>query len=200
MANQSARNKVSLRERLQKRGPKKLLALDGGGIRGVLSLEILRKLESLLRTTSGNADYRLADYFDYISGTSTGGIIAAGLAIGMSVDKILEFYEQSGAQMFEPAKLRHRLSYHYQSEPLAKMLKCVFGEDTQLGSISRNIAAADLKECYDGFPLADLKQPVCQVQSSRSPRLQPEIPAMAARESQHRRADLLPARGHRSEW
>lgn len=136
MANQSARNKVSLRERLQKRGPKKLLALDGGGIRGVLSLEILRKLESLLRTTSGNADYRLADYFDYISGTSTGGIIAAGLAIGMSVDKILEFYEQSGAQMFEPAKLRHRLSYHYQSEPLAKMLKCVFGEDTQLGSDS----------------------------------------------------------------
>ena len=135
MANQSARNKV-LRERLQKRGPKKLLALDGGGIRGVLSLEILRKLESLLRTTSGNADYRLADYFDYISGTSTGGIIAAGLAIGMSVDKILEFYEQSGAQMFEPAKLRHRLSYHYQSEPLAKMLKCVFGEDTQLGSDS----------------------------------------------------------------
>ena len=163
MANQSARNKVSLRERLQKRGPKKLLALDGGGIRGVLSLEILRKLESLLRTTSGNADYRLADYFDYISGTSTGGIIAAGLAIGMSVDKIIEFYEQSGAQMFEPAKLRHRLSYHYQSEPLAKMLKCVFGEDTQLGSeLSRNIAAADLKECYDGLALG-------RSQTTRSP-------------------------------
>ena len=109
---------------------------DGTALRGVLSLEILRKLETLLRTASGKADYRLADYFDYIAGTSTGGIIAAGLAIGMSIDEILQFYEQSGAQMFETASLRHRLCYHYQSEPLAKVLKCVFGEDTQLGSES----------------------------------------------------------------
>ena len=77
MADQSNRKKVSLRERLQRPGARKLLALDGGGIRGVLSLEILRKLESVLRTASGRADYRLADYFDYISGTSTGGIIAS---------------------------------------------------------------------------------------------------------------------------
>ncbi len=134
MADQSTRNKVSLRDRLKKRGPKKLLALDGGGIRGVLSLEILRKLESLLSSASGRTDYRLADYFDYISGTSTGGIIAAGLAIGKSVDELLEFYEKSGPYMFEPAQLRHRLHYQYQSEPLAKMLKSVFGETTELGS------------------------------------------------------------------
>jgi uncharacterized protein len=136
MAEQSTRIKVSLHERLKKCGPKKLLALDGGGIRGVLSLEILRKLENVLRSANGNADYRLADYFDYISGTSTGGIIAAGLAIGMSVDEILDFYKQSGAEMFEPAKLRHRLRYHYQSEPLATKLKAVFGADTELGSES----------------------------------------------------------------
>ena len=72
MANHSTRNKVSLHERLKRRGPKKLLALDGGGIRGVLSLEILRKLENVLRAASGNADYRLADYFDYISGHEHG--------------------------------------------------------------------------------------------------------------------------------
>ena len=64
MANKSIRNKISLPERLKKRGPKKLLAIDGGGIRGVLSLEILRKLENVLRAASGNVDYRLADYFD----------------------------------------------------------------------------------------------------------------------------------------
>jgi hypothetical protein len=134
MAGQSNRNKISLDERLKRGGPKKLLALDGGGIRGVLSLEILRKLESVLRAASGDPDYRLADYFDYISGTSTGGIIAAGLAIGKSVEEILDFYEKSGAQMFEPAKLRYRLRYHFQSEPLAQMLKSVFGEKTELGS------------------------------------------------------------------
>jgi hypothetical protein len=90
--------------------------------------------EKLLREASGRDDYRLADYFDYIAGTSTGGIIAAGLAIGMSVDEILNFYEQSGAEMFEKAKLVHRLKYQYQSEPSAKQLKGVFGAETTLGS------------------------------------------------------------------
>ena len=56
-------NKRSLRERLENGGPKKLLGLDGGGIRGVLSLEILRKLENPLRVASGRNDYRLADLF-----------------------------------------------------------------------------------------------------------------------------------------
>ena len=136
MVHESNRKKVSLRARLKKQGPKKLLALDGGGIRGVLSLEILRKLENVLRAASGNAGYRLCDYFDYISGTSTGGIIAASLAVGKSVDEILDFYEKSGAQMFDTARLRDRLRYHYQSEPLAQMLKSVFGEKTELGSDS----------------------------------------------------------------
>ena len=74
-----------LMQRLARTGPRKLLALDGGGIRGVLSLEILAEMEKLLIKQSGRADYRLADYFDYVSGTSTGGIIAAGIAMGMSV-------------------------------------------------------------------------------------------------------------------
>jgi patatin-like phospholipase len=134
MAGGPERKKISLRERLARPGPRKLLAIDGGGIRGVLSLEILRKLETELREASGRPDYRLADYFDYISGTSTGGIIAAGLAIGMSVDEILAFYEESGKQMFEKARLIERLKYQYQSEPLAQMLKKVFGADTTLES------------------------------------------------------------------
>src|SRR3989442_460020 len=57
---------------------------EGGGIRGVLSLEILADMERLLIKQSGDPNYRLADYFDYVSGTSTGGIIAAGIAMGMS--------------------------------------------------------------------------------------------------------------------
>ena len=78
---------MSLIERIEREGPKKLLAIDGGGIRGVLALEVLQRIEDLLKAKSGRPDFRLADYFDYIAGTSTGGIIAAGLSIGMSVER-----------------------------------------------------------------------------------------------------------------
>lgn len=125
---------MNLIDRIDAPGPKKLLAIDGGGIRGVLALEILRKIETLLARKSGRKDFRLADYFDYIAGTSTGGIIAAGLSCGMSVAQIVDFYLQAGAQMFSKAALINRLKYKYTSEPLAKKLKQVFGADTLLGS------------------------------------------------------------------
>jgi hypothetical protein len=124
-----------LSERICKTGPKKLLAIDGGGIRGVLSLEVLKRIEELLRASSGRGEaFRLADYFDYISGTSTGGIIAAGLSIGLSVDEIMRFYVQAGAQMFVKANLLRRLRAKFENEPLANMLKEVFGAETSLGS------------------------------------------------------------------
>ena len=80
---------MALTERIERPGPKRLLAIDGGGIRGVLALEILQKIEDVLRQRSGRADFRLSDYFDFIAGTSTGGIIAACLSTGMSVADIL---------------------------------------------------------------------------------------------------------------
>src|SRR5271169_4796224 len=125
---------MGLTERIERAGPKKLLAIDGGGIRGVLALEVLQRIEDLLKSKSGRAEFRLADYFDYIAGTSTGGIIAAGLSIGMSVKEILEFYQQAGAQMFVKASLMHRLRYKFEDEPLAKKLKEVFDINTALGS------------------------------------------------------------------
>ncbi|WP_242187261.1 patatin-like phospholipase family protein [Sphingomonas sp. CARO-RG-8B-R24-01] len=123
----------ALAERMARPGPKKLLAIDGGGIRGVLALEILAKIEAELRAASGNADYRLATYFDAIAGTSTGGIIAAGLALGMSVSELLDFYVDSGAAMFQRSGLLRRVRYKFVDEPLAAKLKETFGDRT-LGS------------------------------------------------------------------
>ena len=123
---------MALADKLAGVGPKKLLAIDGGGIRGVLALEILAEIERQLGR--GQAEFRLAHYFDYIAGTSTGGIIAAGLAMGMSVAEILDFYQQAGAQMFEKASLLDRLRFKFDDEPLARKLKEVFGADTLLGS------------------------------------------------------------------
>jgi len=63
----------------------KILALDGGGIRGILTLEVLARMEEMLaEATGGGADFRLCHFFDYVGGTSTGAIIAAGIARGMS--------------------------------------------------------------------------------------------------------------------
>jgi hypothetical protein len=125
---------MTLIERIAKPGAKKLLAIDGGGIRGVLSLQILQKIEDLLKAQAGRNTFRLADYFDYIAGTSTGAIIATGISIGMSVADILRFYEDAGAQMFTKAKLWERLRCKFEDEPLALKLKDVFGENTKLGS------------------------------------------------------------------
>src|SRR5438477_10812690 len=96
---------MSYRDKLDKSGPWKLLACDGGGIRGIISVEILARIEKELRAASGKPDLVLADYFDYVAGTSTGAIIATLVALGFSVDDIRAFYIKSGAQMFEQAGL-----------------------------------------------------------------------------------------------
>jgi hypothetical protein len=125
---------MTLVERISQPGQKRLLAIDGGGIRGVLALEILHKIEDLLKSKAGRDSFRLADYFDYIAGTSTGAIIAAGLSMGLAVGDILTFYEAAGAQMFVKANLLARLRFKFEDEPLALKLKEVFGVDTKFGS------------------------------------------------------------------
>lgn len=123
------------REKLQANSPKRLLALDGGGIRGVITLEVLARLEELLRNRSGDKqNFVLADYFDYVAGTSTGAIIATCISLGMSVESIRAFYLGSGAEMFSRAGILKRFRYKYEDEKLSQRLKDVIGEDTTLGS------------------------------------------------------------------
>src|SRR4051794_338338 len=106
------------KDKVAANGPKKLLALDGGGILGVLSLEYLARIEDLLREKVANGDpnFVLADYFDYVAGTSTGAIIAAGLAMGFPVSKVRAFYLDDGEKMFERAWLYQTLSFKYSQE------------------------------------------------------------------------------------
>ena len=129
----------ALIKRMQTPGPKKILACDGGGILGLMSVEILARLEDDLRHELGRKDdFVLADYFDFVCGTSTGAIIAACISAGMSMERIRKFYEDSGEQMFDKASLLKRLNYKYQDEPLARMLQTELGKalggDPTLGS------------------------------------------------------------------
>ncbi|HUL12939.1 MAG TPA: patatin-like phospholipase family protein [Methylococcaceae bacterium] len=120
-----------LKTRMHAPGPKKILACDGGGILGLISVEILAKIEADLRKARSQPDLVLADYFDFVCGTSTGAIVAACIAAGMSTDKIRDFYVKGGKQMFDKASVLKRLQYEYNSEPLAKTLRTEF--DLALG-------------------------------------------------------------------
>jgi hypothetical protein len=116
-------------------GPKRMLALDGGGIRGALTLGYLSRIESILRERHDNdPDFRLSDYFDLIGGTSTGSIIATGLALGFSVDKLIGIYRTLGELVFEPSFLRLGVfGSKFPQEPLVEALTEHFGDET-LGS------------------------------------------------------------------
>src|SRR5688572_30511815 len=90
-----------LAARYQQTRPRRMLSLDGGGIRGLMTLQILHELERQLRAHRGGApDFRLCDFFDVIGGTSTGAIIAAGLARGMSTAELIGFYREFGQEAF----------------------------------------------------------------------------------------------------
>ena len=70
-----------------------ILSLDGGGIKGLFAAAILAQLEDDLNV-------RVSDHFDLITGTSTGGIIALGLGMGLRPREIVQFYVSEGEKIF----------------------------------------------------------------------------------------------------
>ena len=130
-------------EHFKDAGPKRILALDGGGLRGIVTLAYLARIEDLLRARFGGAaSFRLGHYFDLIAGTSTGAIIAAALARGLSVAEITKHYLNMGRDVFKSASwkdLKRRfaggvLVPKYTKTELEELLKTVLGAKTTLGS------------------------------------------------------------------
>jgi uncharacterized protein len=158
---------MTLSEKIRAPGPKRILALDGGGIRGIITLEILARIETLLREKLRRpADFALADYFDFIAGTSTGAIIGTGLALGMSVAAVQSFYLSSGREMFEKASVLRRFHYKYGDRKLSERLREMVGATTTLGSdrlktllmvVMRN-ATTDSPWSISNNPLAKFNQ------------------------------------------
>ena len=120
---------------------KRLLSIDGGGIRGVMAAEILVQIEDTLRIYNPKWQC-LADFFHLIGGTSTGSILAAGLAKGMSARELLSIYKKDGKQIFTKTWISQipqlgRLFTKYNPIPLENKLQEVFGDMT--------LASPDLK-------------------------------------------------------
>jgi hypothetical protein len=79
----------------------RILCLDGGGIKGVFTAAALSRIED-------QTNRRIVDHFDLICGTSTGGILAIGLAMGLSAQALLNFYQKNGPEIFPATSLVER--------------------------------------------------------------------------------------------
>ncbi|MHB1157659.1 MAG: CBASS cGAMP-activated phospholipase [Phycisphaerales bacterium] len=82
----------------------RILALDGGGIKGTFTASVLATWEKL-------AGLKIVDHFDLIAGTSTGGILAIGLGLGLSASEMLAFYRQRGPVIFPVTSMARKLTY-----------------------------------------------------------------------------------------
>ncbi len=122
---------------------KRILSIDGGGIRGIVAGQVLIALEQKLQAKSGNAEARLADFFDFFAGTSTGGILtsiylcpSAGdpKKARFSAREAVNLYIENGGKIFS-VSLRKRLQSgdgvldeKYEVDELNKALQNYFGD------------------------------------------------------------------------
>ncbi|HSC52754.1 MAG TPA: patatin-like phospholipase family protein [Phnomibacter sp.] len=127
----------------------RILSLDGGGIRGIIPATIMVEIEQRLQQRSGNPDARLADYFDLIAGTSTGGILT-GLYLcpgeknrpKFTAEEALGLYLDNGHSIFQMeflskvAKLYVVFNEMYPKENIEKLMEQYFG-NTELDDLLR---------------------------------------------------------------
>lgn len=126
----------------------KILCIDGGGIKGLYSSKILEHLEEKYKC-------RISDYFDMLCGTSTGGLIALGLSLGIPAKEMSAIYEDHGLTIFPRRTkiggfLRQAIwRGKYSDEPLRKVLTDVFGE--------RKIAESNNLLCIPSYSYTDAR-------------------------------------------
>jgi predicted patatin/cPLA2 family phospholipase len=122
----------------------KVLALDGGGLRGIFTAAVLTEIESALGPP-------FIEAFDLIVGTSTGGIIALGLASGRTCREMLEFYRNAGEAIFgKPRKVRRLFGPKYDREVLDSLLRDQFGE-MKMNDLSKSVCITSY-ELVHGTP------------------------------------------------
>jgi len=108
-------------------GPKRILALDGGGVRGAMTVAFLERIEALLCEHHGR-EVRLGDYFDLVGGTSTGAVIAGALALGYRTAQVKDFYLKLAPFAFKRQRWRIPvLQAKFDARGLRKQIEEVVG-------------------------------------------------------------------------
>ncbi|MET3973173.1 CBASS cGAMP-activated phospholipase [Bradyrhizobium sp. S3.9.1] len=117
----------------------RILALDGGGIKGTFTAAVLAQWEQVMKC-------RVADHFDLIAGTSTGGILALGLGMGLSAQEMLQFYEQRGPTVFPMTNLRARMG-----RLIRAIFRPKFSQQTLRAELETAFAAAKRKVLHESL-------------------------------------------------
>lgn len=129
MADEETLFKLSRDRHLFGRGHKRILSLDGGGVRGSVTIAFLERIEKLLREYHGK-DTRLCDWFDLIGGTSTGAIIAGALALGYRTEDIKDFYLNRSGDVFSRQWSFYGLRARFRVQQLRREIEGVVGDRT----------------------------------------------------------------------
>lgn len=135
----------------------RILALDGGGIKGAFSASVLATLEQSLKTP-------ITAHFDMIAGTSTGGILAVGFGMGLTSKQMLRFYRERGPTIFPITSLRQRWKHNVRHLVRPKHSQDVLREELQSAYFSGNRPKTlGDSECRLVIPTYDAISGTCRV-------------------------------------
>jgi hypothetical protein len=157
---------------------KRILTIDGGGIRGVLALEILREIEAAVQLRHGVA---LHEYFDLIAGTSTGAIIATSLAWGMTVEQVATLYRERAADIFAPSVWYSRHKSRYRNDRFDAFLREILseadGSPATLGTARlKALLLVVLRNATTGSPWPLCNNPAAQFNDRKLPNCNLDLP------------------------
>jgi patatin-like phospholipase/acyl hydrolase len=117
----------------------RILSIDGGGIRGIVTAVLMQRLKA----TPGLEGF--LDNVDLVAGTSTGGLLALGIARGLGLDEIRDLYVNDGPEIFDDSWLDDLLDLgklrgaDYKSAPMRRVFKRILGEGTTLGQLRKRV-------------------------------------------------------------
>lgn len=124
--------------------PVRILSLNGGGARGLFTISVLAEIERIIASRMGDQNIKAGDYFDLITGTSIGGILALGLATGKSARELEKVFFEDAPSIFPQRPgwinlLKTLFSPIYDSSPLQATVEKMIGKDTTFNDLTRRV-------------------------------------------------------------
>ncbi|EGT0640431.1 cGAMP-activated phospholipase CapV [Citrobacter werkmanii] len=135
---------LDLAEQDSKKYNIRVLSLNGGGVRGLFTISVLAEIERIISASMNIQDVKIADYFDLITGTSIGGILALGLASGRTARELESVFFNKAPEIFpeRPAwinLLKTLVSPIYNSTPLRCTVEEMIGKDMTFNDLTRRV-------------------------------------------------------------